>query len=687
MKRTTPRTPILRTKLHRPPVPAYHVHRRELLGRLGKDFHRPLVLISAPAGYGKSTLVSHWLDRCDRPGAWVSLDETDNDLRQFISYLVAAVQTIFPKTAGNTKALLNAANLPPATVLAANLVNDLHRIGQDFIVVLDDIHCIQKTSVLDFLKMLLRHPSRFMQLVLVGRRDPTMPIASLRAKSLLTEIRMRDLRFTVEESVQFLESSFGQPIEKSVAVALAQKTEGWITGLRLAALAMSGHETSDHKWLELKGTTRFVVDYLVSEVLNRQPAGIRDILLNTAILDRFCAPLCEAVCRSEGTKDPKKIDGRRFVAWLCEHNLFVIPLDMENRWFRFHHLFKDLLRRQLKRQRKPAEIDELYNRASVWLEENKLIEESIRCAVSSGDISGAADIVERHRHAELNQDRWYVVDQWLGLVPKDIRRRRPGLLLAQAWTALHRYRVADLPPMLEQIASHLSNDGPLLGELHALWGSVHFWSGDGASSLAACEKAQRQLKGNRDLISGHLEMHLGLARAMNGQGKLAIRVLEDRIQDAGSQKGIYLSRLIAGLVFVFQMSGDLNRARQEARRLRTVAKKNGIDYTAAIGVYTEAWSHLHAHNLDQALRHFAVAVQQPYILHTRVAMDAFAGLAVTQQLMHQHQEADETIIRLQDFAREIGQLQDLPVDPILQSPTRPAARRSEGGGRICALGW
>jgi LuxR family maltose regulon positive regulatory protein len=336
---------ILRTKLHRPPVPRDYVHRSRLVEYLDQRRERPLTLISAPAGYGKSVLISSWLETCGSPGAWLSLDELDNDLRQFLSYLLAAVQTIFPDSVGKTTILVNAPTLPPLPVLVSSLANELDSIEQNFILVLDDIHHIREKSVRQFLKDLLRHAPRPMHLVLIGRRDPRLPIASLRAKDRVTEVRLIDLRFTTEETASYLKTALGELVDEAIAARMAEKAEGWVTGLRLAVLAVRGHDDAIGKLLGLKGTTAYVMDYLITEVLNAQSPIVRHYLLSTSILDRFTAALCDVLCGPDSGQGESEIDGVDFITKLQNENLFLITLDTENGWFRYHHLFQDLLRK------------------------------------------------------------------------------------------------------------------------------------------------------------------------------------------------------------------------------------------------------------------------------------------------------------------------------------------------------
>ena len=454
--KTTPDT-LMTTKLHRPPLDRLHVHRPQLLERLDQRRSRPLTLVSAPAGYGKSVLIQSWLETFDISDAWVSLDKNDNDLRTFTAYFVAAVETLFSGACRNTQALLTASDLPPSAVLGANLLNELDRIKQRFILVLDDFHHIENESVLEMITQLLSHPPQAMHLVLIGRQDPVLPISALRAQSLVTEIRTQDLRFDLNETGEFLAQVLGIQVDSSTAAALEEKTEGWVTGLRLAALSMRHRNNLDLKLLESQVDAQYVMEYLFTEVLSRQPPEIGQYLLSIAILDRFCAPLCEAVCLSGAGALSCELGGWEFIAWLKKENMFLIPLDAENRWFRFHHLFQKLLSNQLKRRFSSEDINVLHARAGAWFAENGLIEEAIRHVLASGDVDGAAQLVEQNRQTLLNTDRWYVLEKWLSMLPETVIQQRPELLLAQVWIHYFHFRLTLIPSVLDVAESLLSN--------------------------------------------------------------------------------------------------------------------------------------------------------------------------------------------------------------------------------------
>jgi LuxR family maltose regulon positive regulatory protein len=282
---------LLRTKLQRPPIAGDHVHRLQLLERLDQRRQRPLTLVTAPAGYGKSTLVSCWLESCNLPAAWLSLDETDNDLHLFLSYFLAAVQTISPVAGQEIQTILNAPQLPSLSTLAGILINKLDQIEQAFILTLDDYHVIHNKAIHDLLIGILKHPPQAMHLVLVSRVDPPLPLTSLRAKGEMTEIRGQDLRFSLEETAEYLQKMMGKTIEDSIVTLLGKKTEGWVTGLRLAALSLRHREDLDRVLTDLPNDNRYVMDYMVAEVLSQQSSTMQTSIENLHPESLFCPTL------------------------------------------------------------------------------------------------------------------------------------------------------------------------------------------------------------------------------------------------------------------------------------------------------------------------------------------------------------------------------------------------------------
>ncbi len=369
-------TPILATKLYIPRLRPNVVSRPRLIERLNEGLHGKLILIAAPAGFGKTTLVSQWLAAGPRPTAWLSLDEGENDPTRFLTYLVAALQTIAATLGEGALGVLQSPQPPPTEAILTALLNDLTTIQDQFVLVLDDYHVIDAKAIDQALTYLVEHLPPRMHLVITTREDPQLPLARLRARGQLTEVRTADLRFTPSEAAAFLNQVMGLPLSAEDIAALERRTEGWIAGLQLAALSMQGHEDAASFIRSFTGSHHFVLDYLVEEVLGQQSERVQTFLLRTSILDRMSGPLCDAV-----VLDPS-ISGQATLEYLEHANLFIIPLDNERRWYRYHHLFADLLRQRL-RQRSASstgdevwDVTELHSCASAWYEDHGL---SIDC--------------------------------------------------------------------------------------------------------------------------------------------------------------------------------------------------------------------------------------------------------------------------------------------------------------------
>ena len=387
--------PILTTKLYIPPPQPRVVLRPRLIERLNEGLHRKLTLISAPAGFGKTTLLSEWVaSSCSRPAAWLSLDEGDNDPTRFLAYLVAALQTIAPNIGEGVLGALQSPQPPPTESILTALLNEVTTIPDDLVLVLDDYHVIDARAVDDALDFLLEHLPPRMHLVIATREDPNLPLARLRARGQLTELRAADLRFTPSEAAEFLDQVMGLNLSAEEIAALETRTEGWIAGLQLAALSMRGREDVPGFIKTFTGSHHFVLDYLVEEVLQQQPESVQTFLLRTSILDRLCGPLCDAVLLDLSAS------GQETLEYLEHANLFLVPLDNERRWYRYHHLFAELLRQRLHQSAASSTGDEresvaeLHIRASVWCEDNGLEVEAFQHAAAADDVERAARLVE-----------------------------------------------------------------------------------------------------------------------------------------------------------------------------------------------------------------------------------------------------------------------------------------------------
>jgi LuxR family maltose regulon positive regulatory protein len=449
--------PLLQTKLYIPPPRPEEVPRPRLIERLnaGLDSGRKLTLISAPAGFGKTTLLSEWIHTvgaarrrhpagCDAPQvAWFSLDESDNDPTRFLTYLIAALQGGEAQHEADDRigkemlSALQSAQPPPAEAVLTVLINEIADSSERIVLVLDDYHLIDAQPIHDALSFLLRHLPPQMHLVIASREDPPLPLPRLRARSQLTELRATDLRFTRSEAAEFLNQVMGLNLAAEDIAALERRTEGWIAGLQLAAIAVQGTSMQGRKDVaafitSFTGSHHFVLDYLLEEVLEQQSESVQEFLLQTSILDRLTGPLCDAVRFGEAGPRAGQEDGRTILQRLAHANLFTVPLDQEQRWYRYHHLFSDLLRQRL-RQHDPEQMLTLHRRASEWYEQNELMNEAVDHALRAEHFERAVHLIEGVAETYWGRGQATELRSWLVRLPSEWVVSRPDFSIFHAW--------------------------------------------------------------------------------------------------------------------------------------------------------------------------------------------------------------------------------------------------------------
>lgn len=423
-------TPILATKLYVPPPRSKVVLRPRLIERLNDGLHHKLTLISASAGFGKTTLVSQWVSGCKRPVAWLSLDEGDNDLIRFLTYFIASLQTVAPSVGEAVLGLLQSPQPPPTDFMLTNLLNEIATLPDKFVLVLDDYHVLNAQPIDHALTFLLDHLPPQMHLVIATREDPHLPLTRLRVRGHLTELRVADLRFTATEAAEFLNQVMGLNLSVADVAELEARTEGWIAGLQLAAISMQGHEDTTRFIQSFTGSHHFVLDYLIEEVLQRQPKNVQAFLLSTSILDQLCGPLCDAILPGN------PVSAQEILEYLERSNLFLISLDNERRWYRYHHLFADLLRQRAATSLDGESLPELHTRASVWYENNGYASEAFHHAVTAKDFQRAANLAELAWSAMDNTFQLIVWLGWLKKLPDALIRARPMLSVEYAWSLM-----------------------------------------------------------------------------------------------------------------------------------------------------------------------------------------------------------------------------------------------------------
>jgi LuxR family transcriptional regulator, maltose regulon positive regulatory protein len=387
-----------------------------------------LVLVCTPAGFGKTTLLADWAQSAQRPVAWLSLDADDNDPARFWRYVAAAFERVSVPVAERVGSLSTPGGEASSHAVVTAVINQLEVLPDEVVLALDDFHVIESEPVHDGVAFLLDHLPPQLHLVIAGRSDPPLQLARLRAAGRLCELRAADLRFTPEETAAFLREVWGLDLAPEAVTILESRTEGWAVGLQLAALSLRDRPDPDVFLDAFTGTHRFILDYLSGEVLERQPEPVRAFLLQPSVLERLSGPLCDAVTGAPGGQD--------MLEALERANLFLVPLDEERRWYRFHHLFADLLRASLQRSN-PALVPELHRRAADWCEQHGLIDDAVRHRLASGEAPSVARLVEEHLDQTLRRGEDVIVQRWLSALPEEAVKAVPARCLAQGLMEVH----------------------------------------------------------------------------------------------------------------------------------------------------------------------------------------------------------------------------------------------------------
>jgi LuxR family maltose regulon positive regulatory protein len=537
--------PLLQTKLFIPltrPDPAGReslVIRPRLIEQLNEGLPGKLTLICAPAGFGKTTLASTWLEHTNLPAAWLSLDEDDNDFARFWTYFAAALQTIQPEVGAGVLAMLQASPLPHSHALLTPLINDLTAISEKLILVLDDYHAIENKAVDQALDFFIEHLPPLMHLVMTSRVDPNLSLARLRANRQLNELRGADLRFTSAESAQFLEQNTGLSLTAAEVATLDRRTEGWVAGLQMTALSLRQQETvSIAQFIEdLSGSQRYIMDYLVDEVLQGQPAEVQTFLLYTSILDRLCAPLCDTLV---GTLERLNVEtfqlSNEVLEYLERSNLFITPLDNRRQWYRYHHLFAGLLRQRLQ-QTYPDQVAGLHLSASEWYEQAGLTGPAVRHALAAQAFGRVAQLVEQAAPAMIQRSELARLIDWLEAIPEEEVQARPLLALYYCRLLYVSGQIEQVTARLEAVEAMLAADEAkrtpqVRAHIAALRSFLMRETGDLDAMIALSRQALADLPERDSLLRAMAAVNLAMAYYVQGEFELTAQLLTETIAKA-----------------------------------------------------------------------------------------------------------------------------------------------------------
>ena len=519
-------------------------------------------------------------------------------------------------------------------MLGGCLVNELDAVETPFLLTLDDYHSIEPTSsVHKLIDFLLMHPPSPLRLVMVTRRDPPLPLASMRASGRVNDVRLQDLEFSPSDCAAFLEATAGLSVSEEALANLRRQTEGWAVGLRLVALHLRDEDDPDGFLKELGGGIQHIREYLVQEVLTQRSPRMRDWLLRTSILDDFCPELCDALRADDDTDDGSDFDGRRFVDELQRNNLFAISLDDQAEWFRYHHLFRALLNNVLLREWDSEEVAGLHARASAWFAEQGRIEEAVRHALDGGEVQLAVRLVERHRYDEMNAERWHRLRRWLKMLPPDTVAENPILLTAEAYICDFHGDVAKMSALRERAEGLLSTLQPeslarksIEGELAALKGELHIFSGEGELAVACADRALELLPPEAVHIRSFAIGEQVLANQMAGDMGRGLRIIAKVLNERDSLSGISEARMMLMSCLAYWMEGDLNGVKQSASRCLKLGEQHALPESTSFGRYFLGVHHYARNELLEAERYLASIVDHPlaarphYLVHSALAL-------------------------------------------------------------------
>jgi LuxR family transcriptional regulator, maltose regulon positive regulatory protein len=645
--------PLLETKLRRPTGTSLQVARPRLIQQLAASADRRLILVSAPAGYGKTVLVSDWLAAFGCPYAWLSLDEHDDDLESFLVYLVAALRTAWPHALDDFALLLNAPTLLPPHRLADALLQGLLALPGPLILVLDDYHTMTAPPIHALMVRLVEHLPPHVHLVLITRADPPLPMERLRGHGAVGEIRAAGLRFSPEETRLLLQQLLGSEIPRETiaetAGLLEDSTEGWAVGLQLAALSMRGQaDPAAFARKIARHGHETITEYLLAEVLGNLPAAQRAILLQSSLFDRFCAPLLDAA-----QVDAGRLDGESFVRAIRRANLFVVALDEAGTWFRYHHFFQALLRVRLAQDFAPADVKTIHTRASRWFGAQALMGEAVVHALAAGDEEAAAGLVEAQVPVALDREDWRQLDRLLSLLPEGVSNRpgqlgRPRLILAHAWLHFFRWQFGALAARIAAAERSLDAtsaadqgqdigtetgaqtvpDTALRGEITLLRAALASAQGSSAATVALAEAALAALGPDLHFTLGTAQFYYVWGLQACGHYARAVEFAHRQLELHGWQANVVTLRLFLALGTAHFEMANLPAMQSVTTIWYRLAAQTSFGLSIGWSLFGLGWLHYQKNELELAEEYFGRLTAMAWAAHGRAVIDGYTGLVL-----------------------------------------------------------
>lgn len=666
---------LTRTKFHRPRITSDLIHRPRLLDQLNDGLDHWLTLVCAPAGFGKTTLVSAWIESLysnpDSLGvAWLSLDQDDSDVAVFTQYLIAAISTIFKGACTETLHLLRGPQLPPLKLIAATLSNEIEQLPERFILVLDDYNTVRGEAVPGLLNELLQHWPQPLHLVLISRNNPPLPLPRLRANGQLTEIRSNDLRFDRVDTGTFLTRALKTPLSEHAVEVLSERTEGWVSALRLAILSLHSAMNVNDRIINMSGSEENIAEYLTNEVLAHQLPVIQTFLKKTSILDRFCAPLCEAVI---GELDPAW-DVQACIDWLGNEDLFIVSLDDHHYWYRYHHLFQDLLKERARIELGTEQLTNLQSRAAAWFAQQGMMDQALQYSLEASDFELVAQLLSESFGEMLNREDRSALERYLYQVPEEFIQKRPELLIIKAWIYQFAWQLDAQIKVVQQVEALLDVDQEtrlstgilktLRGQIAGLKAQFAYFNNQPDLVLTYSQEALACIPDSWKYLRGGVIFYQGLGLRANGDRQAAERLLLDEFEAQDDKSNTYALQLINALCMIYLYNADLDKVYRTAKLMLSLAEASGLMIKQGwarffLGIALYQWN-----DLEAAAEHFEYLAEHRFTAQVLSARDGITGMALIHQIRGESAKALEMLdllsqIDLERMGAEIDRTRSL----------------------------
>lgn len=639
----------------RPSLPPEFLPRPRLMERLDAGSRNPVTLIVAPAGYGKSTLLTEWLGNTPRRAGWLALGERHNSFGLFCSHLLAAIQSVFPDSLPVTTGMLHSGVSPNPGQLAATLSDEIAELPEEFVLILDDYHLIRENTVHELLSDLLRNMPPPLHLVIVTRAHVALPFGKLRAAGQLFELHARDLLFTLDEARDYLRRAIGPEISEEIVQRLYQRIEGWAVGLRFTSILLREGKPTPEALERLAGSDRQMMDYLLDEVLGQRAPAVQEFLLKTSLVERFTAKLCDAIFDF-----PARDSSYAILDELVRDDLLSVEYDANEKWYKYLDLFREFLSAAAMARYKQRTVTDVHRRASRWFREQGMITDAIHHAIEAGNMKFAAQVVGENIQMALDHPPARPqIESWLGLFPPTVLDEQPELVLARVWLFSIALKLAAIPPLLAHTEELLATVTDLdhaarrrmMGEIayHRIF--LAYFGGEGQRVLELVSENAEILRAGGAYARGNILYIESLSYQIVGKTDVALQRLTDALQRDASVSPEFTFRLMTAFATIYLNEADLFnlasscttilRMEQEHLSLGKAAAHNGL-----------GWAHYEWNQLEVAAQHFAAATELSYAGNQRVTVEGFGWLVLTRQAQGAADASDESLRKLLNFADE-----------------------------------